>query len=116
GAALAQVRDVDLQRGGVHGHQDVHLVTGRVNVITAKVKLITRDAINGAGRGANLGGKVRHGAHVVAKDGRRVGELHTAQLHAVAGIAGKTDGGAGQVLDRLAACGGALDRHGDEVF
>ena len=63
----SQVLEVGLQGGRVHGHQGVELVAGRVDVVAAEVDLEAGDAGQGAGRGADLGGKVGKRADVVAE-------------------------------------------------
>src|SRR5262249_45263149 len=73
--ARLQVREVGLQGGGVHGHQGIQLVAGRVNVVAAEVDLKTRYAREGTGRRPDFRGKIRERGDVVPQDGRGVGEL-----------------------------------------
>ena len=61
-----QVGDVDLQRSGIHGDQDVNRVAGRVNFIRGKMELEAADAGNGSRRGTNFRGIVREGGDVIA--------------------------------------------------
>ena len=58
------------------------------------MKLEAAHARQRSGRGANLGGKVGKGGHVVAVERHRIGELAAGNLHAVAGIAGEANDGA----------------------
>jgi len=82
-----QVGDVDLQRGGIHGDQDVNRVAGRVNFIRGKMELEAADAGNGSRRSANFRGIVRKGGDVIAVQRDGIRELVAGNLHAVAGIA-----------------------------
>ena len=90
-AAGLQVLVVDDQRGRVHGHEHVGGVARGVDVQRAEVDLVARDAGARARGGADLGGEVGEGGQVVAELRGGVGELAAGDLHAVAGIAGKTD-------------------------
>ena len=94
--ALLQVPEVGLEGGGVHGHQDVGLVTGRRDVPRGEVDLERGDPGQGAGRSADLGGEVGERRQVVAQHRRRAGEPVAGQLHAVAGVAGEPHDGAFQ--------------------
>ena len=83
--------DVDLQRGWIHGHQDVHGVAWREHVAGGKLDLEAADARDGSRRGANFGGIVRECGQVVSVQGHSIGELASRDLHAVAGIAAKAE-------------------------
>ena len=74
-AAFFEIRQIHFQRGRVHGHQNVWLVARRANVLTRKIQLKAADARKAAGRGANLGGKVRERRDIVTDNRRRVREL-----------------------------------------
>src|SRR5260221_906939 len=88
-----QVRDVRLERGRVHGDEDVHSVAGRKNFIRREMELIAADAGEGSGRGANFGGAVRERGDVVAVKRDGVGVLTVRKLHAVAGSSGEAQYG-----------------------
>ena len=91
GAARREVAEVRLEGRRVHGHEDVGLVAGRVDLGRREAQLEAGDAGQGAGRGADLGREVRVGADVVAEDRRGAGELRPGELHPVAGVAGEAD-------------------------
>ena len=86
-----QVGDIHFQRGGIHGDQHVHRIAGRVNVARREMHLESADAGQGAGRGANFGGKVGERGEIVAVKRDGIGELAAGDLHAVAGVAAKAD-------------------------
>ena len=90
--AFFQIGQINFQCRRVHGHQHIGLVAGRANVVAGKIQLEAADSGQAAGGRPNLGWKIRQSRDVVADDRRSVGELRPGQLHAVAGIAGKTDG------------------------
>ena len=99
-AARTQVLEVGLQRGRVHGHEDVGLVARGEDVPGAEVDLVARDAGQRARGGADLGGEVGEGREVVAGDGGRLRELRADELHAVAGVADEADRDAFDLLHR----------------
>ena len=68
-SAPLQIREVRLQRGGVHRHERVDLVTRGEDVLARTIQLKTADARQSPLRGANLSGKVGQGAHIVAEGG-----------------------------------------------
>src|SRR5271156_1684381 len=86
-----QVRQVHFQRGGIHGDQYVHAVSGRVHVARGEMDLEAADTRQSAGGGANFGGVVRESGQVVAVQGDGIGELATGDLHAVTGITAEAD-------------------------
>ncbi len=67
------------------------MVTGRQDVARGEVDLEGRHAMQRARGRPDLCGKVRQRDEVVAQHGRRVGEAGAGELHAIAGIARKTD-------------------------
>ena len=91
-AARLKVLVVDDQRGGVHRHQHVGRIARRVDVSGTEVDLEARHAGACAGRRADFRREVGERGQVVAHARGGVGELRAGQLHAVAGVAGKTDG------------------------
>ena len=99
-AARDQVLQVGTERRRVHGDEDVGGVARGVDVAGAEADLEAGDAGQRARGRPDLGRVVRQGADVVAEDGCGAGELGAGQLHPVAGIAGKPDGDAVQLLDR----------------
>src|SRR5438128_550434 len=52
-----QVLKVYLERGRIHRHEAIQAVTGRVDALAPELELEARDAEEGAGRGADLGGE-----------------------------------------------------------
>jgi hypothetical protein len=89
--ALLDRAELGLQGRRVHRDQDVRVVAGRQDVGRGELDLERRDAVDGAGRGPDLGREVRHRREVVAQDRRGIGEPVPRQLHPVAGIAGEPD-------------------------
>jgi hypothetical protein len=85
------LREVRLERRRVHRNQDVGVVAGRLDVAGGEVDLERRHARRGARRGADLGREVRQRGQVVSRDGGRIGEPATYELHAVARVAGEPD-------------------------
>ncbi len=73
--------------------------------VDGEVDLEAGDAGQRAGRGADLGGKVREGREVVARERGRLRELGAGELHAVARIARESDRDAIDLLDRLLVFG-----------
>ena len=67
--ALAQILDVDLERGGVHGHEHIGLVTGGIDLLRAQMELEARDAEECSLRRANFGRVVGKGGDVVPENG-----------------------------------------------
>ena len=88
-----QLRQIDLQGGGVEGHQHVGTVAHGVDVPGAEIDLEGRDAEGRADRCADLGREVGEGLEVVAGQCRRQGELRAGQLHAVAAVTREADDG-----------------------
>ena len=88
-----EVRDVHLQRGGIHGDERVHAVAGRVDVVRRKMHLEAADARKRARRGANFSREIGKRGEVVAVQRDGIGELAAGDLHAVAGIAAEPDDG-----------------------
>src|SRR6202041_3377590 len=86
-----QVRQVHFERGGIHGDQDVHAVSGRVHIARGEMDLEAADAGQCAGGGANLGRVVRESGQVVTVQGDRIGELASSDLHAVTGVTAEAD-------------------------
>ena len=86
-----QIGKVDLERGRVHGDEHIDLIARGLDDPGAEVDLIGRDPEGGARRGADLGGEVRKSREIVAGQRRGHSEPVAGQLHAVAGIAGKSD-------------------------
>jgi hypothetical protein len=92
---------VHLERGWVHRHEDVRLVTRREDVVVCEVDLEARDARQRAGRRTNLGREVGERHEVVAEDGSLAREAVAGELHAVAGIASEADHDPFELLDGL---------------
>ena len=94
-----QIVDVGLQRRRVHRDQHVGRVASGLDRGRAEIDLEGGDAEGRALRRADLGGEIREGGEVVARQGRRQGELAPGQLHAVAAVAGEAndDGFRGRV-------------------
>ena len=86
GTALAQELRVLLERGRIHGHQNIAFVTRRVHAMS-DVNLETRNATQRALRGPHLGGIVREGGDAVAESGAHIREDVASQLHAIAAVA-----------------------------
>jgi len=103
-AAFFEIGKVHLQGRRIHGHQNVRLIAGRADVVIGKVQLKAADTGQAARGRANLGRKVRQRRDVVADNCRRVSELRSRQLHAVARVAGKTDGDGVEFLKMLVDC------------
>ena len=92
---------MNLEGGGIHGHEGIQLIARRVHALAAELELEARDAEEGAGRGADLRREVGQGRDVVTGPRRFGRELLPGHLHAIAGIAGEADDGAGQRTARL---------------
>ena len=92
-----EIRQVHGERGRVEGDQHVRRIPGRGDAVAPELYLEGGNAIEGAGRRADLRRKVRQGGEVVAGQRRCHGELLALQLNAVAGIAGE----AHHVADRI---------------
>ena len=90
-AAGLEVGEVGLERGGIHGDQDIDRVARGEHVAGRKVHLETGDPGEGALRSTDLGGEVRERGEVVAEKRRRVGELAARHLHSVARVAAEAD-------------------------
>ncbi len=86
-----QVRDIGFQRGGIHGDKRVHVVAGRVHIVRREMDLKSADARQRSGRGANFGREIGQRREIVAVKRDGIGELASGDLHAVAGVAAKTD-------------------------
>ena len=91
--AAMHVGQVDLERRGIHGDQDVDHVAGSLDGAGAEIDLIGGDPEGGPGWRPNLGREVRIGRQVVAFERGLHGEAAAGQLHAVAGVAGEADDG-----------------------
>ncbi|MCG3197354.1 MAG: hypothetical protein GHCLOJNM_01839 [bacterium] len=107
-AALLQVGEIDLERGGIHRHQDIGAVAGSADVVVAEVELEAAHSRKRTGRGANLRREVRERAHIVPEDRAGVRELGAGELHAVAGVSGESD-------HRLVQFGGGDPSWGDNI-
>ena len=90
GPARLQQRQVGLQRGRVHGHQNRGGVAGSSDVVVRDVDLERRDAGQCAGRGPDLCRELRQRGQVVAEQGAGRGEPVPGELHPVAGVTGET--------------------------
>ena len=89
-----EVRQVDLERGGVHGHERVDGVARRRDVACAELDLEPAHAREGTRGRADLGREIGERREVVAEQGRRARELTARDLHAVARVPGEADDGA----------------------
>src|ERR1700722_1162591 len=89
-----EIGDIHFQRGGVHGHQNVDGIAGRVDVVRREVDLEATDSGQGARGGANFGREIREGGKVIAEESGGVGELAAGDLHAVAGVSTEANDGA----------------------
>ena len=98
-------RQVGLKRGGVHRHENLRGVAGRVDVVVGDPHLEGRHPRQGAGGRADLGRKLGQGRQVVAHQGRGIRELGPGQLHAVAAIPRETDDDIRQLLRRCVGHG-----------
>ena len=78
------------ERGGVHRYDHIRLIAGSIYSLT-EVNLETADTAKRALRRTNLSGKVRKGRNLVAQNGGQGGKHVSRQLHAVTGIAAKTN-------------------------
>ncbi len=90
-AALAEVGEVRLERGRIHRHQAVGLVSRGQDVELGDLDLEGTDAGKRSGGGANLRRETGKGCEVVPESCGRVGETAPCQLHPVAGVAGEPD-------------------------
>jgi hypothetical protein len=81
-------REVGLERGRVHRHEDVRGVARRQDVVVGEVQLERGDARQRARGRADLGREVGQRREVVAEGGRLRGEAVAGQLHAVTGVTG----------------------------
>ena len=99
--ALLQVRQMDLEGGGVHRHEAVEAVPRGVDPPAPELELEAGHAEEGAGGGADLGREVGQRRDVVAGPRRLAGELLAGQLHAVARIPRESHDGAIQDAPRL---------------
>src|ERR1700682_675221 len=90
-AVLLQVGNIHLQRRGIHSHQDVHRVTGSVNVGRSEGDLETAYSGKRSGRSADFSRVVWECGKIVAVKTYGVGELTAGNLHAVTGVAAKAD-------------------------
>jgi hypothetical protein len=90
-AVFLQVRQIHLQRRGVHCDQHIDAVAGRVNVGRREVDLETADTGKSARRGANFGREVRQSGKVIAVKRHGICELAAGDLHAVAGVAAEAN-------------------------
>src|SRR5580692_3864962 len=86
-----QVRQVHFERGGIHGDQDVHAVSGSVHIARGEMDLEAADTGQSAGGGANLGRVVGKRGQVVAVQGDRIGELAASDLHAITRVTAEAD-------------------------
>jgi hypothetical protein len=100
-AAVAQVGQVGLERGRVHGHQHVRRVARGVDLLRPEVHLVAGHAGQRAGRGPDLGRVVGEGGEIGARERVRLGELGAGELHTVAGVADEPDGDGLDLLDWL---------------
>ncbi len=90
-----------LSAAGIHRDEDVGVVSGREDVVVGEVDLERRDARQGAGRRPDLGREVGQRRQVVAEVGGLLREPVTGQLHAVAGVTGKTYDDTRELFGRL---------------
>ena len=112
-AALLHRPELGDESGRVHRHEHVGVVSGREDVARGEVDLEGRHAGRGARRGSDLGREVGERGEVVANDRGGVGEATAGELHPVAGVAGKADDDAVDLLESLlvherAACSGPV--------
>ncbi len=91
------------QRGGVHRDEDVRFIAGGRDLVVGDVDLECRHAVDGAGRGPDLGGKVGQRREVVAERRAHRGEPVAGELHPVAGVAGEADD---EVVEDVVVIGG----------
>ena len=82
--AAREIGDVGFERGGVHGHEHIRLITGGGDVVIGEGELETRNPRQGPGGGADLRGEVGQGQQIVAHPGCLGREAIPGQLHAVA--------------------------------
>ena len=80
-----------LQRGGVHRHQHITLVTGGIDLTRADMHLKTAYSRKRPLRGADVGGIVGKRRYAVAHRCRHGRENVSGQLHTIAGIAREAD-------------------------
>ena len=90
-AAVRQVDDVRLERGGVHRDEHVGTVARRQDVVVGEVQLERRHTGQRALWCADLGGEVGLRGEVVAERRRFGREPVTGELHTVTGVAGEAD-------------------------
>ena len=83
--------DIDDQRRRVEGDEHVGRIARGQDRARAEIDLKRRDAVSGADRGADFGGKIRKCLDILSGDRRRLGEAPAGQLDAVSRIAGKTN-------------------------
>jgi hypothetical protein len=107
--AARQVAQVRLERGGVHGDEDVRGVAGREHLVVGEVQLEAGDAGEGALRRADLRREVRQRGEVVPERSGLGGEPVARQLHAVPRIACEADD---DTIDRLTGLPGHHGRGG----
>ena len=100
-AALREVAQVRLERGGVHRDEDVRPVAGGEDVVVGEVDLEPGDAGERPGRRADLRGEVRERREVVAERRRLAREPVAGELHPVARVAREADDHALELLDPL---------------
>lgn len=86
-AAVRQVDDVRLERGGVHRDENVGTVAGRQDVVVGEVQLERRHTGQRALWCADLGGEVGLRGEVVAERRRFRREPVSSELHTVTGVA-----------------------------
>ena len=100
-ATGGEVAQVCLEGGRVHGHQNIGLITGGIDLLAGEADLEAADAGEGALGSADFRGKIGEGADVVAGDGGGVGELGAGKLHAITGVTRKPDRYAFEFLNRV---------------
>lgn len=90
-SAFCEVREVDGEGGGVHGDEGIGFIAWCEDAFAAEVDLEGGDAGDGSDRGADFRGEVREGCDGIGHHDAGVREPFSDDLHAVAGITGKTD-------------------------
>ena len=103
-ARLEQVQ-LALERGRVHGDEDLRGVARRGDLVVGDVDLKCRNAGEGACRRSDLSGKLRERGEVIAQHGAHRSEAIAGELHAIARVAREADDHTVEVDDLARALG-----------
>ncbi len=91
-AAILQIREVRLQRRGIHRDESAYPITRSPQLLRTKVELKPAHPGERTQRSADFRRKIGKRTDIVAEDRRCIRQLRTGKLHPIARVAAKTNG------------------------